>query len=50
MLGNQVVEILEELKMIKRRLAFTVTSDSQPIQQAVLATLLPQPEPRTPNS
>jgi hypothetical protein len=36
MLGNEILEILEELKIIKRRLAFTVTADSQPIQQAMV--------------
>ena len=36
MLGNEILEILDELKMIKRRLAFTVTPESQPIQQAMV--------------
>jgi hypothetical protein len=36
MLGNEVLEILDEIKTLKRRLAFTVTPESQPIQQVMV--------------
>ena len=36
MLGNEVLGILDELKTLKHRLAFTATAESQPIQQVMV--------------